>query len=220
MVTPYRTRGGTLRLSRVRRLDIHRAFPEAVVGRGRVQTDGARRHAPSSSRRFRKEARQGGYCSGRSDRQRILSRRGDRAARQASRDRGPQAGAYPTQALRRQVTRRNQIIRQTVREKFSCRDCEAISQPPAPYHVVPRRAGPSETRLEATGAGGPYKSALYPTLLRIDAHLVRWVQRMFKRFRQQPRGARAWLAGVVRTSPDLFAHWPLVHANVRTLGAV
>ena len=95
-----------MRLSRMRRLDIHRAFPEAVVGRGRVQTDGARRHAPSSSRRFRKEARQGGYCSGRSDRQRILSRRGDRAARQASRDRGPQAGAYPTQALRRQVTRR------------------------------------------------------------------------------------------------------------------
>jgi Transposase C of IS166 homeodomain/zinc-finger binding domain of transposase IS66 len=70
------------------------------------------------------------------------------------------------------------------------------------------------------GAGGPHKSALYPPLLRIDAHLLRWVQRMFKRFRQQPRGARAWLAGVVRTSPDLFAHWPLVHANVRTLGAV
>jgi RNA-directed DNA polymerase len=65
-----------------------------------------------------------------------------------------------------------------------------------------------------------YKSALYPTLLRIDAHLIRWVQRKFKRFRQQPRGAKAWLAGVVRTSPDLFAHWPLVHANVRTLGAV
>lgn len=33
---------------------------------------------------------------------------------------------------------------QTVREKFSCRDCEAITQPPAPFHVVPRGwAGPS-----------------------------------------------------------------------------
>jgi hypothetical protein len=33
---------------------------------------------------------------------------------------------------------------QHVREKFSCRDCEAISQPPAPFHVVPRGwAGPS-----------------------------------------------------------------------------
>jgi transposase len=33
--------------------------------------------------------------------------------------------------------RRWKVI-ETVREKFSCRDCEAISQPPAPYHVVPR----------------------------------------------------------------------------------
>ncbi|MFB9949579.1 IS66 family transposase [Rhizobium puerariae] len=33
---------------------------------------------------------------------------------------------------------------QTVREKFSCRDCEAISQAPAPFHVIPRGwAGPS-----------------------------------------------------------------------------
>src|ERR1700736_387219 len=27
---------------------------------------------------------------------------------------------------------------QHVREKFTCRDCEKISQPPAPFHVVPR----------------------------------------------------------------------------------
>jgi transposase len=33
---------------------------------------------------------------------------------------------------------------QTVREKFSCRDCETISQPPAPFHVTPRGfAGPN-----------------------------------------------------------------------------
>jgi transposase len=33
---------------------------------------------------------------------------------------------------------------ETVREKFTCRDCEAISQPPAPFHVIPRGwAGPS-----------------------------------------------------------------------------
>jgi transposase len=39
--------------------------------------------------------------------------------------------------------RRWKVI-ETVREKFSCRDCEAISQPPAPYNVVPRGwAGPS-----------------------------------------------------------------------------
>ncbi|MBX9574689.1 MAG: IS66 family transposase [Caulobacteraceae bacterium] len=33
---------------------------------------------------------------------------------------------------------------QTVREKFACRACETISQPPAPFHVTPRGwAGPS-----------------------------------------------------------------------------
>ena len=33
---------------------------------------------------------------------------------------------------------------QTVREKFTCRDCEKISQAPAPFHVTPRGwAGPS-----------------------------------------------------------------------------
>lgn len=33
---------------------------------------------------------------------------------------------------------------ETVREKFTCRYCEKISQPPAPFHVVPRGwAGPS-----------------------------------------------------------------------------
>jgi transposase len=33
---------------------------------------------------------------------------------------------------------------QTVREKFSCRDCETITQPPAPFHVTPRGfAGPN-----------------------------------------------------------------------------
>jgi hypothetical protein len=32
---------------------------------------------------------------------------------------------------------------QTVREKFTCRDCEKISQPPAPFHAIPRGwAGP------------------------------------------------------------------------------
>jgi transposase len=41
------------------------------------------------------------------------------------------------------VPRRWKVI-QTVRERFSCRDCEKISQPPAPFHVVSRGwAGPS-----------------------------------------------------------------------------
>ena len=41
------------------------------------------------------------------------------------------------------VPRRWNVI-QTVREKFTCRDCEKLSQAPAPYHAVPRGwAGPN-----------------------------------------------------------------------------
>jgi transposase len=41
------------------------------------------------------------------------------------------------------VPRRWKVI-QTVRERFSCRQCETITQPPAPFHVTPRGfAGPS-----------------------------------------------------------------------------
>jgi transposase len=43
-----------------------------------------------------------------------------------------------------EVIPRQWKVIQTVREKFSCRDCEKITQPPAPFHVVPRGwAGPS-----------------------------------------------------------------------------
>lgn len=65
-----------------------------------------------------------------------------------------------------------------------------------------------------------YKSALYPTLRRIDAFIIRWARRKFKRLRQRPRGARNWLARVIRSSPGLFAHWSLLYGQGRTLGAV
>ena len=59
-------------------------------------------------------------------------------------------GGFRLRKLGEDVTRtletepRRWKVIETVREKFSCRDCEAISQPPAPYHVVPRGwAGPS-----------------------------------------------------------------------------
>jgi len=43
-----------------------------------------------------------------------------------------------------EVVPRQWKVIQTVREKFSCRACETIAQPPAPFHVTPRGfAGPS-----------------------------------------------------------------------------
>ena len=42
-----------------------------------------------------------------------------------------------------EVVPRQWKVVQTVREKFSCRACEAITQPPAPHHAIARgRAGP------------------------------------------------------------------------------
>ena len=43
-----------------------------------------------------------------------------------------------------EVVPRQWKVIQTVREKFTCRACEKISQPPAPFHPIPRGwAGPS-----------------------------------------------------------------------------
>ncbi|MFK4826279.1 IS66 family transposase [Paenochrobactrum sp. BZR 588] len=43
-----------------------------------------------------------------------------------------------------EVVPRQWKVIQTVREKFSCRECEKITQPPAPFHVTPRGfAGPN-----------------------------------------------------------------------------
>lgn len=43
-----------------------------------------------------------------------------------------------------EVIPRQWKVIQTVRERFSCRACEAVTQPPAPFHVIPRgHAGPN-----------------------------------------------------------------------------
>ena len=33
---------------------------------------------------------------------------------------------------------RRWFVRQTVRERFTCRDCETIFEPPTPFHLIPR----------------------------------------------------------------------------------
>lgn len=51
-------------------------------------------------------------------------------------------GEDVTQTL--ETTPRQWKVIETVREKFSCRDCEKITQAPAPFHPIPRAwAGPS-----------------------------------------------------------------------------
>ncbi|MCP5111146.1 MAG: transposase, partial [bacterium] len=57
-------------------------------------------------------------------------------------DRLRKLGEDVTETL--EVIPRSWKVIQTVREKFTCRDCEKISQAPAPFHVTPRGwAGPN-----------------------------------------------------------------------------
>ena len=56
-----------------------------------------------------------------------------------------------------------------------------------------------------------YKTQLRPTLKRIDAYLIRWSCRKFKRLRHQTKGAREWFDRLRRANPTLFAHWSLCH---------
>jgi transposase len=63
---------------------------------------------------------------------------------------GPAPNSHPAVKLGEAVTeslecepRRWKVV-EHVREKFSCRDCEGITEPPAPSHPIARgRAGPS-----------------------------------------------------------------------------
>jgi transposase len=57
-------------------------------------------------------------------------------------DRLSKLGEDVTETL--EVIPRQWKVIQTVREKFSCRDCEKISQPPAPFHVDAARLGRAE----------------------------------------------------------------------------
>ena len=68
--------------------------------------------------------------------------------------------------------------------------------------------------------GNFYRTALRPTLKRIDFYVIRWARRKFKRLRRKTKGARDWLDRLRRAKPLLFAHWQLCHGNGRTSGAV
>lgn len=52
-----------------------------------------------------------------------------------------------------------------------------------------------------------YPSMLFLVLRRINDRLVRWAMRKYKRLRGHYRRAVAWLVGVSRRQPRLFAHW-------------
>ncbi|MFM9942544.1 MAG: group II intron reverse transcriptase/maturase [Hyphomicrobiaceae bacterium] len=65
-----------------------------------------------------------------------------------------------------------------------------------------------------------YRTQLRPTLRRIDAYVIRWARRKYKRMVHRTKGARDWFDRLRRATPTLFAHGPLCHGNGRTSGAV
>src|SRR6202171_6393499 len=67
-----------------------------------------------------------------------------------------------------EVIPRQWKVIQHVREKFTCRDCEKISQAPAPFHVIARGwAGPSLLAMILFEKYG----VLGPLLRRVEAHV-------------------------------------------------
>jgi RNA-directed DNA polymerase len=54
-----------------------------------------------------------------------------------------------------------------------------------------------------------YPSAVIPIGKRMDRHLVRWARRKYQRLKRSDKRARAWLKGVRKREPGLFAHWAL-----------
>ena len=54
-----------------------------------------------------------------------------------------------------------------------------------------------------------YPSAVIPIGKRMDRHLMRWARRKYQRLKRSDKRARAWLKGVRKREPGLFAHWAL-----------
>jgi RNA-directed DNA polymerase len=54
--------------------------------------------------------------------------------------------------------------------------------------------------------GAFYRSALYPLLTRINAYLMRWVRKKYRRFQGRRQFQRAWRR-VTEQYPRFFAHW-------------
>ena len=65
-----------------------------------------------------------------------------------------------------------------------------------------------------------YPTMLAKTLRSIDKYLVRWAMRKYKRLKGRRMRAWAFLEGVFTRQPELFAHWRILRANDRTVGAV
>jgi RNA-directed DNA polymerase len=63
--------------------------------------------------------------------------------------------------------------------------------------------------------GAFYRSALYPLLGRINAYLVRWIRKKYRRLKTVKKARRAY-KGATHAYPRMFAHWQWVPSAWRT----
>ena len=68
--------------------------------------------------------------------------------------------------------------------------------------------------------GRYYRSALYPTMRKLDRDLVLWATRKYKKLRHHLRRATQWIARLSRRAPALFAHWQMGMRCGSMMGAV
>ena len=57
--------------------------------------------------------------------------------------------------------------------------------------------------------GAFHRSALYQVLSRINAYLVRWIRKKYRRLRAEKKAIECW-QGITARYPRMFAHWKWV----------
>ncbi|MFD6470837.1 group II intron reverse transcriptase/maturase [Streptomyces goshikiensis] len=77
----------------------------------------------------------------------------------------------------------------------------------ATFHELARRVNPV-VRGWIQYYGAFYSSKLAPLLLRINAYLLRWIRKKYRRFSSFKKAQACWQR-ITRQHPRLFAHWAL-----------
>lgn len=73
------------------------------------------------------------------------------------------------------------------------------------FHDLARRINPI-VRGWMHYYGAFYRSALQPLLARINAYLMRWIRKKYKRLRAKKKAFQCWW-GITTRYPRMFAHW-------------
>lgn len=67
----------------------------------------------------------------------------------------------------------------------------------------------ADTAPRPDSTGKFYRSAMYLVLSRINAYLMRWIRKKYKRLRAKGKAYRCWRK-IVEQRPRMFAHWKWV----------